>query len=229
MKKLITNIVMVTTLFTTGFAIADWLDDFVPIIGLDYYQAWMHSRNGWSHIYPKSYAGGTLYVGAMISPCFGFEVGYDSSVNKNRSWGLTNGRNTLYGTTKIRRSGGHLDFLGFLPIDRYECFNVFGSVGYGYVTPKIAFTPNQFIGPEGRSRAFDLQATSGKSGSVLRLGVGLNYMISSCIGVRAKIGFESTSTLRLKDNAAVSNAFSGLTQKAFKNSATFAMGSFVQF
>lgn len=229
MKKMITSLMISAVMLTAGSAAADWLDDFIPIIGLDYYQVLMKSRNGWSHIYPKSYAGGTLYIGGMISPCFGFEVGYDSSVNKNRSWGLSNGRNTLDGTTKVRRFGGHLDLIGFLPIDRYECFNAFGSVGYGYVTPKIAFTPNHFTGPDGRSRAFDLQATSGKGGSVLRLGLGVNYMISSCIGVRAKIGFESTSTLRLKDNAAVSNAFSSLTQKAFKNSATFAFGSFVRF
>lgn len=221
MKQLAKSIVLAGALAVAGSANANfWCDPcFSPYIGADYYQAWMKSK---SNRYAKSFPGATLYVGAKFYENFGLELGWDWSGKKSRSFTKPAGgtffgfsqANAVSGTTTTRRTGGHLDLVGFLPV--CDCVELTGSVGWGWLRPKVSFT--NLTGVSNFS-------VSSKSRSVFRLGIGANYMVTDCVGLRAKIGWETTSSLRLQGTVNGST----FTSKPFKDSGTLAIGAFVKF
>lgn len=230
MKHLARSLMILGAMTAAGSANADLWGDFCPVLGADYYQVWMKAKNDWASVFPKSYPGGTVYVGTKFHDCFGVELGYDWSSQKTKGFALgstflgtavpTGG---LTGQVKVRRTGGHLDLVGYLPV--CECLDLTGSIGFGWVQPKISITLNQNAGNSTMGSA--LVSVSGKSRGVFRVGVGVNYMVTDMVGLRAKLGWESTSGLRINGNQAFSNF--GFTQKAFKGSATLSLGGFVKF
>lgn len=228
MKNLAKSAVLAFTMMVAGSASADWFDCFRPIIGVDYYQAWMKAKNGWDHIFPSgNFPGATIYVGAKFMDCWGFEVGYDISTKKSRRFSFSTSNVNINGSSKIQRGGGHLDLIAYLPIG-FDCLELFGSAGYGFVQPKITtvVTDNN-----DRLTAGVVETASGKGASVVRLGFGTNYMLSNSIGLRAKIGFESTASLKVKSNEEFNEAIEalGFTNKPFKSSTSLALGAFIKF
>lgn len=231
MKKLTKSLVMASAMTVAGSASADIFDCFCPFLGVDYYQAWMYPQTPWNTIFPKQFPGGTLYTGAKFSECFGFEVGYDTSVKKSHAWNLNrgitffNGTTTvpISGTVKMRRSGGHIDFLAFWPFA--NCFEFFGAIGWGYVEPKFWVFTNVRDNIDRVNTT--ILSLHGEGRSVLRLGAGVNYMLTDCIGVRAKVGYESTSSLRIKGNPNFTAL--GFNQRGFRGTGTFAAGAFIRF
>jgi hypothetical protein len=224
MKHLVKSIVAATALAAASGVNADLMADLCPVIGIDYYQVWMKGNNAYSRLTPKSYPGASIYVGTRFYENFGLELGYDWSTRKKHSWtvpaGATAAAGNITGTTKIRRNGGHLDLVGFLPVA--DCFDVFGSIGYGWVQTKIS---NSASGNSAMSSA--IASISSKGKSVLRLGIGANYMVTDFVGIRGKLGWETTSNIRLKGNANFTNL--GFSKKGFKDSGTLALGAFVKF
>lgn len=222
------NVVLLGALLSAATAKADMLGELSPYLGADYYQTWMRGQSDWKQVFPKSYRGATLYVGSRFyEDRFGAELGYDISTRTKKEWALSSGRffnstnSGLTGNTKVTRSGVHLDFLAFLPIA--NCFDLFGTIGYGWVQSKIDVTPSV----NSSSQASALASTSGKGRSVLRLGVGASYMVNNMVGIRAKLGWESTSTLRVKGNQAFTDL--GYQSKGWKDTTALSMGAFVKF
>lgn len=224
-------------MMVAGSASANLFDCMSPIIGVDYYQPWMKAKFGWNDVLPKdSYPGVTAYFGARFADCWGLEIGYDGSSKKSKNFVLSDAfffadRSTVTGTSTIRRTGGHIDLIGYVPVDCCDCFEVFASLGYGYVRPKMTINIISFSGPRGNPYAFALNSVTAKGGSVVRLGVGANYMVTGCVGVRAKLGYENTSSLRFKGTAFATNTngvVSGIN-KAFKDTASLSLGAFVKF
>ena len=205
---------LITAAMTTaGVAMAD-LSDLKFGFGADYLQAWMKGRNhngeNFSNIFPKSYPGATVYADVKLMDNAGLEAGYDWSATKKKSWTDSDGDQFTY---KISRRGFHLDLVGFIPLN--DCFETFASVGWGQVKPKVRTELN----------SGGLQSNipvSAKSKSILRLGLGTNYMMTEMFGLRAKLGWEGTKALRLKEA-------DGTTYKAFKDSITLALGIFARF
>jgi len=209
MKNLVKSLVVASALSVAGTASADMFDCVNPVVGIDYYQAWMRSKSDFRSINaPNSFPGLTVYVGAKFADCFGLELGYDTSVS-NRA------RNSGQGfSTKVRRQGGHLDFIGYMPLDCFDCFELFGSIGWGWLQTRTTFTAI------GSGNSVSVGGTRGNS--VLRLGVGANYMFTECVGARLKLGYESTSGIR------VPTTFLG-TVRPFRDSFTLAAGIFARF
>lgn len=235
MKQIAKSLLVIGALTVAGTASADLgtFNEISPVIGVDYYQAWMKGKGDWSRLSTKSFPGVSVYVGARFCDNLGIEIGYDTSSRKSRAWTLPAGTSFfgqtvpaggLTGSTKIRRSGGHIDLIGYLPI--CECWDLTGHVGFGWVQPKINMTvavpasPNTSIGSA-------LTSISGKSKGVFRLGVGLSYMVTECVGLRAKVGWEGTNSLRVKGNSAFYGI--GMNTKGFKSSTTATVGAFVKF
>lgn len=230
MKQLAKSMVLASVLTAAGSASADWFDCFCPFVGLDYYQVWMKPKNSWVSIFPKTYPGATFYLGGRFCENLGFEVGYDTSTRKGMSYVLPRGTRFFNGTTvsnltaqtKLRRSGAHFDLIGYWPL--VECFELFGTIGYGWVQGSITTTINNInVDPV----ASAIISTTLKGRSVLRLGLGVNYMLTDMIGVRLKGGYETTSSIRAKGN----NIFTtyGFSTKPFKGTATLAAGGFIRF
>lgn len=235
MKNIVKSLMVVGAMAAAGVANADWCDCIQPVIGADYYQAWMKGKGSYNQVYPKSYPGATIYVATKFSECFGLELGYDWSARKSKNFTFGTGTsffgNTITdsgvtGNTKLRRTGGHLDLVGFIPL--CDCWELFGSLGYGWVQTKVTTTITS-VGPSTTSANLSsaLLSVSGKGRSVFRVGVGALYMVTDCVGLRAKLGWESTSSLRVDGNTAFNNL--GFNNKAYKGSATVAAGAFVKF
>ncbi len=233
MNRFVKGLSLATLLLNTGMVFANTAsnDDTSPYIGADYYQPWMKGSRDWNNIFPTTFPGFSFYLGTKFHPNFGLEVGYDGSVNKKKEWSLPAGTaffgqtvgTSIAGTTKIRRSGGHFDVLMYLPI--VETLEFMGSIGFGWLQPKIKTTFSAAPGASSLSSA--LASVSGEGRGLLRIGLGLSYMATDMVGFRAKVGWESTSTLRVKGNQAFADA--GLIPKAFKGSTAMSVGAFVKF
>lgn len=210
----------VAGMLVTGSAVAGInFSGFSPIIGLDYYQAWMNGQNtinaggtqiNGSSAFAKSYPGATAYIGAKFNDNFGVELGYDWSTNKSH----TTSTSTITLSEKVRRSAGHLDLVGYLPMN--DCSSLFLSFGGAIAKAKIT---NLSYTTAGVSHVLDV---SSKAKTLLRAGLGVNYMFTSVFGARAKVGWEGTSYLR-------NNIDKGGDKKYFRDSGTFALGAFAQF
>lgn len=231
MKFITKNLVIISSFLAASSASADMLGEFNPYLGADYYQTWTRGRYDWRKVFPRTYRGATAYVGTKFCQNLGLELGYDMSVRTKKAWSLpagsaffnrSVGTTDITGTTKITRSGVHLDLLGFLPVA--ECFELFGSVGYGWVQNKIDITLST---ASGSNQSSALASVSGKGRSVLRAGVGGSYMVNSMVGLRAKLGWETTSTLHVKGNEAFANL--GYQSKGWKDTTALSIGAFAKF
>jgi hypothetical protein len=234
MKHIAKSLVVVGAMAAASSVSADVIADFNPYIGADYYQAWMKPKGDYNKILAKNFPGATLYVGTKFAEGFGLELGYDWSGNQKKSFDLPAGSTLFSGTTpggvsgwtKVRRTGGHLDLVGFLPVA--ECFELTGSVGFGWVQPKITSTATATGGAAATGNvASAISSLSGKGRGVLRVGVGASYMVTDMVGLRAKLSWESSSSLRANGNQQfVALAFG---QKPFKSTTALAAGAFVKF
>lgn len=229
MKQVAKSLVVVGAMLAAGSAVADMDMDFKPFIGVDYMQAWMPGKNtsevNAKDVFRKSYPGATVYIGSKFTENFGIELGADWSTAKTKTSNYVDEGFNVAFSNKARRKGYHADLVGFLPID---CWELFGSLGYGSV--KLDIKDQAFVvtgGTAAQNAAAQAFASSElpisvKRKGVFRAGVGASYMFTDMFGVRAKLGFEGTGSLRFKDNE-------GESVKAFKNSTTLAAGVFVRW
>lgn len=233
MKNIAKSLVVAGAVAVAGSVNADVFADLNPFIGVDYQQTWMkgkESNTDPSVLFgkgqaPKSYPGASIYVGTKFMENVGVEAGFDWTTNKKKNFVYNAFGAQIGANTKVRRTGFHFDLIGFLPVA--DCTELFASIGAGWVKPKITFTPTTWNGAAitaaQLARIGETGVTS-KAKAVLRLGVGASYMITDMIGVRGKLGYETTSRLRAKGNSPGSKSV-----KAFKNSQTLNVGAFVRF
>lgn len=230
MKHLAKSLVVAGAVLAAGSASAGMMGDISPYIGIDYQQSWMKGNGDWRKVFPDNYKGASLYVGTKFHEYFGLELGYDWSAREKENLNLAAGStlfgNTLTaaatGTAKVRRTGGHLDLVGFLPVA--DNFELTASLGYGWIQPKVEMTINN---PAANVNNSALASVSGKGKSVFRVGVGGSYMLTDMVGLRARLGWESTSSLRLKGNTDFTNG--RYDTKGFKGTTSLRVGAFVKF
>jgi len=231
MKQVVKGLVLAGTMAVAGSVGADMFGDFIPYIGADYYQAWMKPDKFYKGELPKSYPGATIYIGNKFTENFGVELGFDYSGTKKKMSTTTETGNvggvaanaTVTETAKVSRRGAHLDLVGFLPIN--ECINLFGSVGYGWVKPKISIQNVTVANVAGIPipTITEQDTLKGKANSVFRLGAGAEWMMTDMFGLRGKVGWETTSALYGTNEADDPKV------KVFKDSVTVAVGAFVRF
>lgn len=230
MRHIGKSLVIATALLAANAVSAE---EMFPYLGVDYTQTYMRARNAWNLIYPKDYPGASVYVGTRFHENWGLELGYDWSTRRTKNFNLPGGTpffngaisaSGLKGNVKIRRTGGYLDLMGTLPVA--ECVELLGSAGFGWVQAKIVTSfSSEVLGATPASSA--IGTVSGKGRGVARLGFGATFMVTELVGVRAKINWASTSTLRLKGNPTFTSL--GCDTKGFKGSTTLLAGVFVRF
>ncbi len=229
MKHIAKSLLVVGAMMAAGSASAT-MGDVSPYIGVDYAQSWMKGNGDWNKLFSDDYKGASIYVGTSFHENFALELGYDATSREKKDINLAAGT-TLFGNTltqnvtgnvKIRRTGGHLDLVGLLPVA--DNFALTGSVGYGWVQPKVEVNVGT---PAATVNHSALASISAKGKSVFRLGVGGSYMVTDMVGLRARVGWESTSSLRLKGNTDFING--NYNEKAFKGTTALRAGVFVKF
>lgn len=211
MKKLVKSLLVVgASMVAANSAVASMVDDFCPYVGIDYKQRWMNDRfiPGGSSNRNSSFYGGTIYLGTRWD-CFGLEVGLEGAGRNRRSVSV----GALTASYKTSLWGGYIDALAYVPVA--DCVEVLGGFGIGVLSPRVTGT---LVTPAGT-----LAGTSGsKAAAVARLRLGLNYMVSDCVGLRGVIGWETTENLATRIGA-ISRAH------PFGNSFTLQAGVFAKF
>lgn len=202
MKKFAKTLIAMSAMTAAGSASAGLFDCVNWIVGLDYYQSWRNTKRNLELFFPKSYPGATVYVGARFSDCVGLEFGYDTSQRKSKSWVIPAGT-SINGVTRTSALSGSTSL-------RFYSLHL-DLLGY---LPLDCYQGLELFGAIGYG-----------NNSGLRLGIGSNYMLTNIFGVRAKLGYESTT--RLAHNSMYSSL--GFSHKAFRYSTTVSLGAFIKF
>ncbi len=216
MKQIVKGLIVVGAMVAAGGASAA-MEDISPMVGVDAEWIHMKGKGNLNRILPKSYWGGNVWIGARFCENVGLEAGYNWTNNRKKSHIVKAGETATFSapvgtkvTGKAKFSGWHVDLLGYLPMD--ECFDLIGTVGYGWDKPKLHIHQNT-------TPAVNFNR-KGKNKGVFRAGVGGQYMVSDNVGLRVMGRYQNTSQLRLKTTNRT---------KVFKDAFSLSVGAFVKF
>lgn len=175
MKQLARKLLLVGALVTVSSSASAFfdLDCMTPYVGIDYQQRWFSHRNDSDFDNDHNRTRSFPGFNAYLGgrwDCFGLEVGGHYGAQRR------SGR-----TAHI--SGGYLDLVGYLPA--MDCLELMGTVGIGYDSFRY------------HTRLGDSRTANGVVG---RVRAGANWMFTECVGIRGLVGWESTSTLRRRNN-----------------------------
>jgi len=234
-QQIAKHLILACALAAAGGVGASMLDAISPSIGVDYRHIWNKGRGDWGKLFPKSFPGGSVYLGLRWLENFGVEMGYDFTGKQFSSYSLAAGETIfnrtvqaggapIAGRVDIRRTGAHLDLVGYWPVA--SCIELIGTVGAGWIYHKINVSTSSNAGATiaNQNLASVLQSVTGKSGAVARLRFGLNYNLTEILTARVLLGFETGAGLRIKTNNVVDipkNAFAHGTMLSVGMSAKF--------
>jgi hypothetical protein len=189
----------------------------------------MKGKSDWDNIVKKKYQGTNAYIGARFFQNAGIELGYDWQKTRMNTHVFSNGEpwfgnnaTNVVSNIRVKLKGFHVDLNGYVPVA--ESFDIIGSVGLGFWKPTLNIavseaTPNvmdSIISSKG----------NGKRKTVARLRVGAQYMLTCILGVRALVGWDNTSRIRLNANA-LDNTDS--INKPLKDQTSASVGAFLTF
>lgn len=222
-----------------GFDCCSWS----PYVGADV--AWRHQgiqRDFGGNQVKKDFPQGDIYAGLKFCDYLGIQAGYEATTSRRKTSNAL-GNEVVFGSrispdvpfglnqvvTNSKIHGWHADLVGFLPFCVCDNqFNLIGSVGvaklrykiklYNTISDNVTLSPNEV---SGTVRTFS------NSRYVARLGLGLQYMLTECAGLRAMATWENTSRIR-KFNPPRENPGSTI-QLNLRNATTLGMGVFYNF
>ncbi len=235
MKKKLALLVAPVVMLAASAATAETQWGVTPYVGAD--AEWRHiglqrgaGKNLFSHDYPQ----GNIYAGVKFNEYVGVEVGYEATERKTRTvtlgpGELTNAVNGIvvpegytvsYNSTG-QYKGPHADLMGFYPIcDSYR-LSLIGLVGIANL--KANFTRVLF---NASGISTNVISTYMKKKAILRLGAGIQHMISEQWGVRAMVKWENTDKLTNIGSQIGANTS---TVVGNNNSFIYSIGAFVKF
>jgi len=208
--------------------------------GVNYKYNWTKPKGDWNRIFPKTHPGFDVYAGWRFLPNFGIELGYDWTSDKPKSTsipagttflGVTNPGPGVILTGKVRFKTGHADLNYFLPFKVYldcTCENfitpeVIFSFGIAATKTKLDITANEetpfsdlFTGVDTKSKA------------IFRAGLGIQTLVIENVGLRALARYETTSTIRVRNDAPLANLNRG-ERKIFKDTISLSAGIYFTF
>jgi len=205
-------------------------DEFAPLYGLDLH--WWRVKNSghWDGMFVTNLVGTDVFIGAKFLENLGFNFGYQQTDKRVRSVFIPNNdpkagdaiNNTSGGVTvktRVRVSGFFWDLIGYLPTA--NGFEVFASIGSMWARSTVDIEPLQ---PINAPYLAGISSITGHHNQILRLNLGGIWMATDVVGLRAKIGWEGTSRLKITDNKGY-----GFKQKPFKDALMFGFGIFTYF
>ena len=211
------------------------------IAGMDIQTRYLGFSEGQGkEVFPKEgnpYIQGNAFLGVKFSDYFGIEAGYSEAQSKtrhaNNSDGVVLARplDVAFGEVMITRdqariASPYVDLIGFLPLNNYKSTQLFGMVGMAYPRVTLSHSP---IGDESTPQYDQTTINSLKRNfvsikPVLRLGVGIQHMVTSHIGFRATAHWENLSRFKNLAPTQPSNYRASL-----KDSISCGIGAFWQF
>lgn len=201
-----TKLALVATpmfILAASAATADIQWGVTPYVGAD--AEWRHldfksgfGDNTFRHDYPQ----GNLYAGLKFNCYFGIEAGYEATERKTRTTTffpgtvvngvLLSGPSSSFqfaSTGQIK--GYHASLLGFYPLCNVYRLSLLGSVGFARLQARLISSRIALSGVPTNVASDFIQRKD-----VLRLGAGLQQMISEDWGVRAMLKWENTNKFK---------------------------------
>jgi hypothetical protein len=217
----------VTTVYT---------DNVMPFVGADFEYSIINPHNDWRNFFSRVFPGGNGFVGVRLSEYIGFELGYDFTGKKEKTHEFIAGETffnfpspVLVGTTvhsKISFNGWHLDLLGFVPLD--HCIDLLLTVGYSATRAKLQFD----VGTVGNPTLLSIIPTLNARGrTFLRLGGGIQWMVTDMTGVRALVRWKNTNRINFRNTPGIDFLVAnyGVSRTLYKDAVTVAVGVFFRF
>jgi len=201
----------------------------MPYVGADAEWRHMNFQNGFGdNLFRHDYPQGNLYAGLKFNDYVAVEAGYEATARKTRA--VTLGAGSLSGGAVLplnvqfhstgQIKGPHANLVGFLPLcDQYR-LELIGMVGVARLKANFVRTA---VASNGTAIS-PSYTTFIKRKSVLRLGGGIQQMITECWGIRAMLKWENTK--KLDRMGAIENSLASLRPK---NSFIYSLGTFLTF
>lgn len=244
MKKKLSLLASAFVLFAASSASNAGVECLTPYIGVDaQYRHMGFKRNFGHNIFKNHYPQANAYIGLMFSDFVGVEAGFEyawkRSINKaNGAGSIELGDTHLlipgevnFSTNSSRIYGPHVSLVGFSPFCICdEHFEFYGSVGVARLKANLVYQPTAF---RFEGQFFELtpaqlaqtKISFSKHKAVLRLGLGFNYMMHECAGVRLGVIWENTKKFnRLRGHTADLAA-----RASMKDSFIYNLGIFWRF
>lgn len=200
---------------------------FAPLYGVDLQWRQMKPSGYWDGMFVQNMWGIDAFIGAKFFENFGINIGWEEtgkspkgvlippgSVMAGGAINNTGGSVTV--KSRARLSGFYLDLIGYFPTE--NGFEIFATIGTMWARTTIDFEPLQ---PINAPYIAALSSITGHHNMITRLGIGGLWMATDNVGLRAKIGWEGTSRLKLSDNKQY-----GFNAKIFRSSISFSLGIF---
>lgn len=194
-----------------------WL--FNPNLGVDFLlrSQTFDNRFGQQH-FREGYPVNNFFVGTRVNRCYGIELGYTQTYSQqkiesyngnqaalgffNRSFSSTQEVNYI---SNLSEQGWNANLLGYYPICPKLKTELTSLVGVSFAKMLFNTVPIFDAFP---SPAAPVERWSSSRKPILRLGLGLQQMVTNHFGVRAQALWEDTA--RLKTTIPVSHAQGGL-------------------
>ena len=234
MKNIVKGLLVAGAVVGASTAVAG-LEEVSPYVGGEY--EWSSMRGGntnlsikgssLKNVLPKSYSGANFFIGGRWCD-FGVEAGYEFTGTKKKTLKENLPATVLpslnFDSFKVSLNGWHIDFNGYLPL--CDCWELIGSVGYGWMKPKVETTIG-LMNNNNVSLGVISQKMHSKYKGMFRLGVGTQYMVTECVGLRGMLRWKNTEKLSVALNHGT-NALK-VNLKPFKDTLSLAAGVFVKF
>ena len=196
----ITNAFLAGLLLAVSSSAIAFIDDVSYYTGFGVSHDRVKNANDSTLLHFSSFAGGHFFVGADLHENYGIELGYDFTGAEKKT--VTVG--AVSAKSKSKLAGFYLDAKGYYPV--MDNLKLVATLGFGIKRFEIKYSGDAAI-----LAAADVSARTYKSKrkTILRAGLGLDYMFSDNWGANLMARFENTKKLRFKNN---SNAFIGNTK-----------------
>lgn len=200
-----------------------------PYLGIDAQFRFMSFREGFgAKNFRNRYPQANIFGGLKFCDYLGIEAGYFSSVDLTRNstfgpnevnLGVSEFPASINSIGSSRIQGWHINLMGYVPISEEYCLTALGYIGASQSKVTLRYIVTEIAGEQE-----DFTANFSQTKTIMRAGLGLQHMISNCIGVRGIVGWEDTS----KFNAIRSPVDPNLLVK-LKSSVVLSFGIFAIF
>lgn len=236
MKKRLSLIAATALLATSTLIHADDQLCLTPYVGADAQFRHMNFKTNYGdNLFEHHSPQGNVYAGMRINDYLGIEAGYESSFRTTRTVVLGAGyisagvpasptTTSAQFTSTLRINGPHLNILGFFPISEEYRLKFVALAGIASLKANLQRRLN-YTTSAGVTTTSNTVSTFENRKTVLRLGGGLEHMLTKQWGVRAGFVWENTARFQVPSTSPTSPR--ALVQT--KNTTIYSLGAFFKF
>ncbi len=202
--------------FFASFSTQAITSELIPYLGLNARMRDLGFQKGYGkENFQSTMPEGEVIAGLKVHPYLGFELGYLTSFERHRETTTSYPAQTLgdlyispidtetaISTSKIK--GGSFNMVGFFPVS--ENIQILASVGLSRLNIKLRYMPIANNDEDGHVEPLPQDAIDesirdfARSKYIPQAKVGIQYMLTQTVGLKALVGWEGTKRFNLLTN-----------------------------